>query len=968
MRTIAVFFITAACVFGVSAGRGTPVIDGVLDDAVWAGAERNNGFTKLGTGAPASVKTSFSVLHDEANIYVGIACFQPMNPVAAKAGGRDSSAVFSDDSAEVFINTLATASDVQVVRFFQIAVSASGAYYDVAKRKGDLGAVLEDVSWNPDVRIRTVRGSDRWTAEMAIPYSQLAFDGPHPAYITMNVTRNWQGEKPTEWSTWTKFSKKSFNVPEEFQRIEWVSPAMTHYLWDVKSASLAGVERTADGYAVSVAADIINRSGLDAEVSVRITGANGSAVEQTVRMSGTESRIALPLTVKAEGVYDLEVFGYSPAEKKELFYYAKGKNRVYYSLVDMTVTSPSYRDSIFSDERIGAVTGVIDVNLDDARLKEHAVRLELRRGTERIYQNTSDITLRRTAFSVPVPGLAEGDYTLAADVLKKGAVVGSTVRTIRKLPRLQGEVRYDVKRNCMLVDGKPFIPIGWYGAGETEADFPYLTNTSFNMLYNGVAMWQGAKGTKAYLDEAEKHGLKFMTWIYPNDKIMKEKLRGVDKPSKEVKDEIAAFIAAVKDHPALLGWYIADEPEYNNLKPSCLEELYQHVRDIDPHHPVVMLNCTAPAISDYRNCGDILMPDPYPPFFKGKFDTQVNIEKVAEFVSIAREVNAQRGPAWVTPEAFSYANEFTFRDRRFPTYVEERSMTMLSLVHGASGFCYFSFPQHYNSSELFVGMPYIARELAALAPIIADGERSMLTASVKQVNAAQWIYNGQRYIIAVHTRDVPVDASIPVAGAGDVPWHVVSEGRTIGVKGGVLTDRFGTAETHIYTTDASFAVLTDMRVVKKGIASFSASLAKQGNIAYRADVTASLPKETSPDVFTFVTDGVTHPRSQGITFRGQPSADKPQRVEVMFGQKRTIDKAVIHALLPAFVWAPPTPYMFDYKLSYYNGSGYAVIANGTAAAAVTEAVFPAVQTDRVRIEFMKNRGRVDLVELEVYGK
>lgn len=60
--------------------RTTPVsIDGRLDDAAWQGAPRHTGFTQRAPrdGAKASFETTFSVLYDDAAIYVAVWASDP---------------------------------------------------------------------------------------------------------------------------------------------------------------------------------------------------------------------------------------------------------------------------------------------------------------------------------------------------------------------------------------------------------------------------------------------------------------------------------------------------------------------------------------------------------------------------------------------------------------------------------------------------------------------------------------------------------------------------------------------------------------------------------------------------------------------------------------------------------------------------------------------------------------------------
>jgi hypothetical protein len=75
-------------------------------------------------------------------------------------------------------------------------------------------------------------------------------------------------------------------------------------------------------------------------------------------------------------------------------------------------------------------------------------------------------------------------------------------------------------------------------------------------------------------------------------------------------------------------------------------------------------------------------------------------------------------------------------------------------------------------------------------------------------------------------------------------------------------------------------------------------------------------------------------------------------------------KSPSHA--PAFVWGNPMSYLFDYRLSYFDGTKFVPLAEKKCFSIFTEHTFDPVTTDRIRIELLKTRGRAKLVELEVY--
>ena len=75
-----------------------------------------------------------------------------------------------------------------------------------------------------------------------------------------------------------------------------------------------------------------------------------------------------------------------------------------------------------------------------------------------------------------------------------------------------------------------------------------------------------------------------------------------------LKQEILQF----KNHPALLGWYICDEPTGHGTKPDELKNLYTFIKKLDPYHPITIVFMNPDRAHEYSECMDIVMADPYP--------------------------------------------------------------------------------------------------------------------------------------------------------------------------------------------------------------------------------------------------------------------------------------------------------------------------------------------------------------------
>lgn len=87
---------------------------------------------------------------------------------------------------------------------------------------------------------------------------------------------------------------------------------------------------------------------------------------------------------------------------------------------------------------------------------------------------------------------------------------------------------------------------------------------------------------------------------------------------------VADWIAALRDHPALLCWYLFDEPDIPNgpyVIPARLSNLYELIKKLDPFHPVVVSFTHFNSISAYaQKCFDIHWTQNYDvTVFPGKY-------------------------------------------------------------------------------------------------------------------------------------------------------------------------------------------------------------------------------------------------------------------------------------------------------------------------------------------------------------
>jgi hypothetical protein len=268
---------------------------------------------------------------------------------------------------------------------------------------------------------------------------------------------------------------------------------------------------------------------------------------------------------------------------------------------------------------------------------------------------------------------------------------------------------------------------------------------------------------------------------------------------KDKRDRLIAEIKTFRDHPALLAWYISDEPNGKIISPEQLEDIYRTVKENDPWHPVSIV-FMAPFLSSkkYSAAFDIVMADPYPiPDNSSSLPGDVASQLKAEF----------RGkmPVWIVPQAFG-GGELWGRE---PTIHEIRSMTWQSIINGATGIQYFVrqglnyFPK---SVATWSECGRMAVEVAELTPWLLSEDESLPVISYsRNVIVTSRTHNGQLAILTVNKVNEPVSASFKVSGLSTGQVRVLFENRYITLKGGLVSDQLSPLGSQAYLIDLKSA-------------------------------------------------------------------------------------------------------------------------------------------------------------------
>jgi len=153
-----------------------PVIDGALADPVWRDAARASPLIRLGGGREAVPGTIVRICYDDQALYLGVeALVADISTVTAPRRDHDAEALFGDDVLELFVDA-----DLEPLDYHHFVVSASGGRMDLLHKRGQQPG--ESIAWTPlaDWPVAVAKQTDRWTAELALPWATFGASAPQP--------------------------------------------------------------------------------------------------------------------------------------------------------------------------------------------------------------------------------------------------------------------------------------------------------------------------------------------------------------------------------------------------------------------------------------------------------------------------------------------------------------------------------------------------------------------------------------------------------------------------------------------------------------------------------------------------------------------------------------------------------------------------------------------------------------------
>ncbi len=199
-----------------------PVLDGRLTDPVWQRAEPLDLFLSLDDQALASPQTVAAIVHTPDCLYISFRCEEPAVSRLRLQSSRSGRPAYSDDCVEIYISSDPSQS-------IQLVVTPEGNTFsqrmtaDPTTPHWWLLPSRSHTPWEGQWRCATLRGTDFWSAEVAVPFSQVPYLRNLP-FIRVNLCRSRKAGGREENSAFAYLGAKTFQKPELFPFLRLVGP------------------------------------------------------------------------------------------------------------------------------------------------------------------------------------------------------------------------------------------------------------------------------------------------------------------------------------------------------------------------------------------------------------------------------------------------------------------------------------------------------------------------------------------------------------------------------------------------------------------------------------------------------------------------------------------------------------------------------------------------------------------------
>lgn len=302
-------------------------------------------------------------------------------------------------------------------------------------------------------------------------------------------------------------------------------------------------------------------------------------------------------------------------------------------------------------------------------------------------------TLPKTLlFRFDSSSLSPGKYALKASVPRLDGdgldVERLTMTKFEKQPEYHSWID---DRQRLILDGKPFFPIGLYTHDLKDEDIARLADSPFNCVISYHRL------SRETMDKMLAKGIRT---VYPI---------GIWKDDPEAGRRYAAEqIQELKDHPGIIAWYVFDEAPLA-FKPDLMKQ-----RDVaesnDPERPTIAVTDKLKDIRPLLEAYDVIGTDPYP--ITRPWNLKLNASQAYEWTQATRDSVWGTRALWQVPQLFNWGiyNKLDIPPEKFrrPSFDEMRAMVWMCVAGGGNGLIGYSY---YDIVYRFPKAPIVSEEV-----------------------------------------------------------------------------------------------------------------------------------------------------------------------------------------------------------------------------------------------------------------
>jgi hypothetical protein len=318
----------------------------------------------------------------------------------------------------------------------------------------------------------------------------------------------------------------------------------------------------------------------------------------------------------------------------------------------------------------------------------------------------------------------------------------------------------------VLLDGKPYIQhsLGLEFVDDLDV-LNFVAKSGFRDVCVQVRPDLATEQLQAIFDRCAQVGLRIIPWL----------------DGRMTREQFRQHIETLRNHPALLVWYVYDEPSGDRFAEADARLLL--AKELDPARPA-LINYLSDKLEGHM--GDIYSTDVYPIPHGTPRGAIGAVRRMAEAAA------PEHKPVWMWLQGTGYAY---WMDRE-PTPRELSCMVYGSLIERARGIYYFA--QIPRTKQCFSEMRALLVEVEALAPALGSLKRAPeVSCDNPSILCKAYVDGGACTVLALNTQAAACAATLSLAGQV-TDAEVSFEGRTVRVDGGAWRDDFGPYERHVY--------------------------------------------------------------------------------------------------------------------------------------------------------------------------